>query len=289
MKIAIAGVSGRTGRVAAETLLGQGHDARVIVRDPKKGEDWAARGASVAVADVGDSEALTSALEDVDAAYLLIPPHMGVEDYGAHQRDVARSLVRAVERSRLPRVVLLSSIAAQHAAGTGPISGLHFLERELLHTQTAATFLRPAYFMENVGLSLGALGDGILPSFFPADAAYEMVATSDIGERAAALLVEGGGAPGEPRIVQLGGPSKVSMSTIAQLLSARLGRPIRVQEAPTSALVPTYTSFGLKQKLAEMYREMTDGMISGHVGFDASLPVERGTRTIDSVLGELVR
>lgn len=93
MKFAIAGVSGRTGRVAAEKLLGQGHEVRVIVRDAKKGEEWAGRGAAVAVADVGDSEALASALDGVDAAYLLIPPHMGVEDYAAHQRDVVLSLV----------------------------------------------------------------------------------------------------------------------------------------------------------------------------------------------------
>jgi len=42
------------------------------------------------------------------------------------------------------------------------------------------------------------------------------------------------------------------------------------------------------RRYGDMYREMTDGMISGHVGFDASLPIEQGTRTIDSVLGELL-
>ncbi len=289
MTIAVAGVSGRTGRVAAETLLEQGHAVRVIVREPAKGADWAKRGAEVAVADLADADALTRALQGVAAAYLLIPPSMAADDYAAYQRTVGSSLVQAVERAQLPRVVLLSSIAAHHAAGTGPIAALHAVEEQLRRSRTSATFLRAAYFVENVGLAFAALSDGILPSFLPADAAYEMVATQDIGKVAARLLVEDGSRVGAPRIVQLGGPRKVSMNDIAQVLSARLGRTIAVQVAPTSALVPTYTSFGLKPKLAEMYREMTDGMISGHVSFDASLPVERGSRAIEGTLGDMLR
>jgi uncharacterized protein YbjT (DUF2867 family) len=288
MTIAVLGVSGRTGRVAAETLLEQGREVRVIVRDAAKGEPWAQRGAQVAVADVGDAEAVARALQGVEAAYLLVPPNFGVEDYAAYQLEVGKALVQAVKRAGLPRVVLLSSVAAQHEAGTGPIAALHFVEEQLRRTNTAATFLRAAYFMENLGLAFGALKDGILPSFFPADAPLEMVATSDIGACAARLLVEDGAAVGAPRIVQLAGPNELSMNDVASRISARLGRPIRVQVAPTSELVPTYTSFGLKPKLADMYREMTEGIISGHVAFDASLPIERGSRSLDSVLGEML-
>ena len=39
----VAGVSGHTGKVAAETLLAQGKSVRVLVRDPAKGEPWRAR------------------------------------------------------------------------------------------------------------------------------------------------------------------------------------------------------------------------------------------------------
>jgi uncharacterized protein YbjT (DUF2867 family) len=288
MTIAVAGVSGRTGRVAAETLLEQGKQVRVIVREAAKGTEWVRRGAEVAVADLGDAQALARALQGADAAYLLVPPNMAVDDYAAYQGAVGEGLVQAIERAQLPRVVLLSSIAAHHPAGTGPIAALHVVEERLRRSRTAATFLRAAYFVENVGMAFGALADGILPSFLPADASYEMVATSDIGKVAARLLVEGGSTVGTPRIVQLGGPRKQSMNDIAAVLSARLGRTIRVQVAPTSALVPTYTSFGLKPKLAEMYREMTDGMISGHVAFDASLPVERGSTAIDRTLVDML-
>src|SRR5580704_10595228 len=56
---AVAGVSGHTGKVVAETLLAQDKAVRVIVRDAAKGEEWKKRGAEVAFADLDDPDALT--------------------------------------------------------------------------------------------------------------------------------------------------------------------------------------------------------------------------------------
>ena len=49
MLFAVAGVTGNTGKVVADTLLSQGHAVRVIVRDAAKAEAFVARGATVAV------------------------------------------------------------------------------------------------------------------------------------------------------------------------------------------------------------------------------------------------
>ena len=46
----IAGVTGHTGKVAAETLLDAKKPVRVIVRNPKAADAWRARGADVKVA-----------------------------------------------------------------------------------------------------------------------------------------------------------------------------------------------------------------------------------------------
>ena len=74
MTFAIAGVSGKTGQIVAETLLARGQGVCVVVRDEAKGAAWRARGAEVAVADLGDSAALASALRGAEGAYLLVPP-----------------------------------------------------------------------------------------------------------------------------------------------------------------------------------------------------------------------
>ncbi|HWL85044.1 MAG TPA: NmrA family NAD(P)-binding protein, partial [Polyangiaceae bacterium] len=67
----IAGVTGNTGSVVAETLLARGEMVRVIVREAAKGASFAARGAEVAVASLDDSAALSKALAGAKGAYLL--------------------------------------------------------------------------------------------------------------------------------------------------------------------------------------------------------------------------
>ena len=64
---AIAGVTGHTGKVVAETLQAKGQPIRVVVRDEKKGASWKGRGAEVAVASVDDQAALTGALSGTKA------------------------------------------------------------------------------------------------------------------------------------------------------------------------------------------------------------------------------
>ncbi|HSK05858.1 MAG TPA: NAD(P)H-binding protein, partial [Kofleriaceae bacterium] len=67
----IAGVSGNTGSVAADTLLAANKPVRVIVRDAAKGEPWKAKGAEVAIASFEDRAALARALAGATGAYLL--------------------------------------------------------------------------------------------------------------------------------------------------------------------------------------------------------------------------
>ena len=177
MTFAIAGVTGHTGRIVAESLLSQGKKVRVIVRDAAKGEPWKAKGADVALADLGDPSALARALHGAQGAWLLIPPNMAAPKFREYQDRTASSLASAVEQSKIPHVVFLSSVGAQHPAGTGPIAALFGAEKAFSAVSTTTfTFLRAAYFMENIGGSLGMLGQGIVPSFTPASFAFDMIA-----------------------------------------------------------------------------------------------------------------
>ena len=69
------------------------------------------------------------------------------------------SLAAAVKAAKVPHVVLLSSIGAQHADGTGPIVSVHEAEGALAPV-THLTAIRAAYFLENWGASLGMLEQG---------------------------------------------------------------------------------------------------------------------------------
>ena len=285
MTYAIAGVSGNTGKVVAEQLLRQGKSVRVIVRDAARGEAWKEKGAEVAVADLTDAAALTTALRGAEGAYLLVPPNFAAADLRAFQDRVSRSFATAVAASGIPHVVLLSSIGAQHEAGTGPIAGLHLTERLLgAIPNVLLSSLRAGYFLENLGSSLGSVkAGGALPSFFPASFAFPMVSTTDIGTLAAELLLA---PPPASRIVELG--TERSHVDIVAALSARLGREVAVQEAPLEAIVPTLVGFGFSPSMAGLYAEMTSAVVSGLVAFEGHGRVQSReplTTTLGGLLG----
>lgn len=282
---AIAGVTGNTGSVAAETLLAQGKAVRVIVRDAAKGEPWKQRGADVAVAALDDAAALAKALTGVQGAYLLIPSDLTAADPLANAARFTRAYVDAITAAKVPHVVLLSSVGAQHADGTGPIQSLHHAEAALAATGTALTALRPAYFQENIGASLGSLATGTVYTFLPNELAFPQIATKDIGRAAAAALVEGPPA-GTKRVIELAGPSDVSGHDIQAALRRVTGKDVSVVAGPLEAVVPTFTGFGISPAMAALYQEMYAGIISGRVAYEGS--ATRGATTFEDTLRTLL-
>lgn len=122
---AVTGVSGQTGAAVAAALLAAGAAVRVIVRNPEAGGAWKARGAEVAVADLADATALSSALRGTAGAYLLNPPRYDLADPFAQAAVVGSALARAITISGVPRAVVLSSVGAHQTRGTGAIGSVH--------------------------------------------------------------------------------------------------------------------------------------------------------------------
>jgi uncharacterized protein YbjT (DUF2867 family) len=74
------------------------------------------------------------------------------------------TIAAVVEAAGAPHVVLLSSVGAQQSDETGPVLGLNDAETVFSRAKAAVTFVRAAYFMENWGGSLCAVGQGVLPT-----------------------------------------------------------------------------------------------------------------------------
>ncbi len=287
MTFVVFGVTGQTGRVVAESLLGHGKAVRVVVRDGAKGEAWRGNGAEVASADLCDRDSTLAALRGAQAAYVLMPPNPTAPSLRAHQARVLDALAPAIAESGLSHVVVLSSLGAQHASGTGPIVGLHEMEQRLRAGRVAATFVRAASFMENLAGSLSMVSQGVLPTFFEPSAPIEMIASKDIGRFAARLLVEG--PPSGHATVELSGPRAYSAEDTAQSIARIVGKPIRVEQLPTSAMPSMLKSFGFSDDMAALYREMTDAVNSKHVGFEGGdARRASGTTELEDVLRALL-
>lgn len=277
----IAGVSGNTGSIVADALLEQGKKVRVVVREATKGEHWKARGAEVAVATLDDEAALTKALAGATGAYLLSPPDGGSSDFIAQRRKTFDTVARAVNASKVPHVVLLSSVGAQHAEGTGPIRTLHDAEQQLVKTNAKTTFVRAAYFLENWGSGLAGAAQGKLPSFLPADLAIPMVATKDIGLTAAKALLEP--PAGQSDVIELVGPRDYSARDVAAVLAKIHGRTVEVEAAPVEVIASVLTGFGLSPDAAGLLQEMYGGIAKGRVDYDG-----KGRRVRGSIDAEAV-
>lgn len=283
----IAGVTGNTGKIVADTLLERGLPVRVIVRSAEKGAAFAARGAEVAVADLGDAEALAAALAGARGAYLLIPPNMAEADFYGYQVRTAAAIGAAVRESRVPHVVFLSSIGAELESGTGPIAGLYRAEAELRAaeaTGTVSTLLRAGYFVENVAGSFGGLPHGVLPTFFPADFPIDMITTRDIGRVAAELLMEGASASS---VVELGGPG-LTMNDVAAAIGEVTGQRPTVVSNPLEVMVETLVGYGVPASVARLYHEMTGAIIRGEIRYHgAGRRIERKVPVAEVMRGLL--
>jgi uncharacterized protein YbjT (DUF2867 family) len=284
----VCGVSGRTGAVVAEGLLAAGKQVRVVVREASRGEPWQAKGAVVAEASLDDREALERALRGATGAYFLLPPNTTASDALAEARATTEAIAQAVEGAGLLHGVLLSSMAAHLAAGTGIIRALHHAERRLAETPARWTFVRAGYFVENFGAQLAAAEQGTLPSFIRPGLAIPMVASRDVGLTALRALLSGPPAT-HVEVIELSGPREHSAEDVARAMAGLLQREVTALAAPEEAVVPTFTGMGVSPDVAQLYREMFHGLNEGAVVFEGGgARALRGELDLEAVLAGML-
>jgi uncharacterized protein YbjT (DUF2867 family) len=264
--IVITGATGNTGKPAAEALFAKGEKIRVIGRDAKKLEPFVARGAEAFVGDVQDADAMTRAFQGAEAVYLVVPQAMLVDPFRDYQERVTDAFAKAVAAVRVPYAVTLSSIGAQHSAGTGPIVGLHNMEHKLNDIPGLNVLhLRAGYFMENSLASIPAIKSmGFLPGSAPGDAPTPMIATKDIGQYAAGRL-QARDFSGSS-VQELLGPRDVTMKEVAGVIGKAIDKPnLHYMHVPFLVLEPALVKMGLPKSSAaliiEMWKAGNDGLV----------------------------
>ena len=280
----IAGATGHTGSVVAKTLLSAGKSVRALVRDAKKAENLKALGAEIVTVDMTDQAALEKAVTGAEGVYFLSPPDMAATNFVDDRKALTEKQIATFARAKVPHVVLLSSIGAQFETGTGPILTVHNAEQQLRRSGIPSTFVRAAYFLENWGAVVHPVKqDGVLPTFIAANRPLPMVATQDIGKTAAQALLDG---PRGTRVIELAGPSDPTPEEVAATFATILGRAVKAVDAPLAAVVPTFTSFGISQNIAELFQEMYAAAAAGKLAPEGTLT--RGTTPLETTLRGLV-
>ena len=280
---AITGITGQVGSRLAERLLAANLPVRAVLRDAAKAAAWAARGCEVALAEIGDADALARAFAGCEAAFVLLPPTFDPSPDFAESRRAIAALRSALDRARPGRVVALSTIGAQ-ATEFNLLSQLGELEAALRTLPLPVAFLRAAWFVENAQWDVAAAREtGEIPSFLqPTSRAVPMVATADIAALAAELLQE---RREGARVVELQGPAPVSPDDLAAAFGRVLGRPVRAVAVPRDTWEPLFAAQGMKNPTPRM--RMLDGFNEGWIRFVGTPRV--GSTPAEDVVRELVR
>jgi uncharacterized protein YbjT (DUF2867 family) len=277
--ITVFGATGNTGGAVAATLLKQGKKVRVVGRQADKLAALVKSGAEAAVGDIEDGAFAAKALQGAEAAYVLIPPNLGAADHRAYQMRVVEAVTGAIAATKLRHVVLLSSIGAHHASGTGPIVGVHEFEQRLGRIEgLSALFVRAGFFMENVFMGLhGIKAEGIYSAAMPAEAAVPMIAASDIGVyvggRLARLDFKGKSA------VHLLGPQPVSQTELVATLGKVIGKPVRYVQISLDDVAKGMAMGGLSASVIAAFTEMIRAAGEGKVAPEEGGAIAHGSTT----------
>jgi uncharacterized protein YbjT (DUF2867 family) len=262
----VTGATGNTGSVITEKLLAKGEKVRVIGRDAKRLERFTQKGAEAFVADETDRNALTKAFSGAKAVYAMIPPNIAASDVRAYQEQVSDDLAAAITKSGVKHAVVLSSVGADKPDRTGPVVGLHSLEKKLdAIAGLNALYLRAGYFMENILGQVGVIQSfGVVAGPLRPDLPLPMIATRDIGTAAAEALLKLDFNGKHTRELQ--GPRDVTYNDVAKIVGAAIGKPdLKYMQMPAAQLKPALVQMGMSSNMADLLLEMSESLNSDYM------------------------
>ncbi|WP_419694375.1 NmrA family NAD(P)-binding protein [Mesorhizobium muleiense] len=281
----VLGANGRAGGEVARALIAGGEAVRVVLRRKERGEKWTALGAEVAVASMEDVGAMAAALTGARAAFLLNPPPGSGDPY-QRTEEIGAALADAARCAGLPKAVVLSSIGAQHASGTGVIATLNRFEALLDGVAPATAFLRSGYFVETWSeVAQPVLSQSILPTFIEPSQKIPMVSTIDVGRAAATVLCEEWTGK---RVVELGGPEDWSAGDVASAFADVLGRPLTPVLVAPEERAALLAEEGVPGEVADALLGMYEGIANGLFMRQDSSEHRRGTTFLATAIERVV-
>jgi uncharacterized protein YbjT (DUF2867 family) len=281
---AITGMTGQVGGALAQALIEQKQAVRAVVRNAEKAASWAAQGCEIAVADMGDSAALSRAFEGAQGVFVLLPPVFDPSpDFAESKRTIA-ALRDALDAAQPQRVVVLSTIGAQ-ASRPNLLNQLGLMEQALSTLAMPVAFLRAAWFFENAAWDVTSARDqGMIESYLqPLDKPVPMVSTIDIGRVAAQLLQQPWSGV---RVVELEGPRRVTPNEIAAAFGAALDRPVQARAVPREQWEVLFRAQGMNNPTPRM--QMLDGFNEGWIEFEAPASTLKGQVSLEAAIASLV-
>jgi uncharacterized protein YbjT (DUF2867 family) len=267
MKITILGSLGNIGKPLTKKLIASGNQVTVISSNADRAEAIEALGAKAAIGSVNDAAFLKNTFAETDAVFALTPPNMGGSNIIANTTEAGKAIATAINEAGIKRVVMLSSIGADLPNGTGPITGLHNIEKiyETLEN-VSVTFLRAGFFYTNLYNDVPMIkGAGIIGSNYPAETKIPFVHPENIAAAAAEELQKTTTGKNIRYIIS----DVRTPNEVAKVLGLAIDKP----ELPWVEFTDEQALGGMKQaglpdEIAGLYAEMGAGLRTGKIQED---------------------
>jgi uncharacterized protein YbjT (DUF2867 family) len=253
-EVLVTGATGRIGGLVARELALRGLRPRALVRDPARARDALPPGVAPIVGDLEDPASLGPAVDGIDALLVVSPVH-------PRQRVLQGNLVRAAAASGRPLVVKISGLGT--ALDSFVDSGRWHAETEqdIRELGLPFTFLRPHFFMQNLGLQLaGARSEGVIRAG-AGDARIAMVDVRDIAAVAACLLA--GEVDRRDEALDLTGPEALTYAEVASQLGKVLGRDVSYEPLGPAAARALLERIGMPEWHLEILLQYNRAFANG--------------------------
>ncbi len=262
MNIVVNTPAGNIGRVVADQLLRAKENAVIISRHPQEVQNLVKRGAHLVEGSIDNPAVLDRALTGADALFWLTPFAFDQPDYLSWAKHIAQTAANAAKRHSVKRVVLVSSVGAQHESGVGPIGCLPAIEKAFKEAVPNVTALRAGSFMENFLNDVGTIAaTGTIFGPRPAAVKIPWVATCDIATKAAAALLDVHWSGF--RVIGVHGPEDIEPARAAKIIGEGIGLPVKYVEVTVEQAKQGMSGAGLPEfavaLLAEMYASFRAG------------------------------
>ena len=266
MNITLTGSLGNIGQHLVKNLVAAGHHVTLISSSPDRKAVIEALGATAAIGSITDTAFLEQAFAGADAVFVMTPPNMGGQNIIENTVNAGKSYATAIRNAGVQRVVMLSSVGAEHEGGTGPITGLHHIEE--LYRQlddVAVTYLRAGYFYTNYYNDIPMIQHaGILGSNFAAEVKLPLVHPADIAQAAADALLQSSTGHEVRYIVS----DYVTAADVATAFGVALGKTLPWVAFTDEQAMEGMRGAGLPEEMAGLYTEMGAAIRAGKLQGD---------------------
>jgi uncharacterized protein YbjT (DUF2867 family) len=265
--ILVTGATGKTGGEVARQLAAANTSFRALVRDVDKAAPISALGAELVVGDIADEAFLSTALNGIDKAFLVMPND-------EEQLVLENAFTDACVAAGVQHLVYLSSLESVPES-KNPITQNHVAAQDYIRESGMSwTLVRPTFFMQNFETyapRIKEAGQIVMPVGSGTVSATDL---RDVGEVIRDVLTKPGH---ENKSYDLTGPELLTFTEIAEQFSRVLGTTVEYIDQPMEEFADLLRTIGLSEWRVDAVCKELEAIGAG--------VVDHTTDTIEELLG----